>query len=75
VLKDKLLLTLKDTATKDLSFKDLVQEAGLQTDWAIVDQLVADQDGRVTWEDFYAKLKEKPAVVVEDETSAKSTCC
>jgi len=88
VLKDELVPKLKETATEDPSFIDLVKEAGLQTDWVIVDQLVADKDGWVTWMDFYAKLKENPPAVVEDktskenppaviedETSAKSNCC
>merc|ERR1719270_1986019 len=78
VLKDELVAKLNETVAIDLSFIDLVKEAELQTDWAKVDELVTENDGRVAWADFYAKLKEKPPAVssvVEDESSAKNTCC
>lgn len=43
---------------EDEGFKTLLVEAGLQTNFEVLEQLDGDSDKRVTWDDFYGKLKE-----------------
>jgi len=44
--------------SEDEGFKTLLVEAGLQTNFEVLEQLDGDSDKRVTWDDFYGKLKE-----------------
>merc|ERR1719468_187109 len=81
-------LNAEDSEFKKDEFVDMLKKAGLQTDLAVVEQLGTNQDGRVTWDEFYAKLHQVATqeiqetgdvvaapIVMEDETSAKNTCC
>merc|ERR1712010_365663 len=81
-------LNAEDSEFKKDDFVNMLQKAGLQTDFAVLEQLDANQDGRVTWDEFYAKLQQVATqeiketgdvaavpILVEDETSAKNTCC
>jgi len=81
-------LNAEDSEFKKDEFVDMLKKAGLQTDLAVLEQLGTNQDGRVTWDEFYAKLHQVATqeiqetgdvvaapIVLEDETSAKNTCC
>jgi len=43
---------------KEEGFKTLLVEAGLNTNFKVLEQLDGDSDKRVTWDNFYDKLKE-----------------
>jgi len=81
-------LNAEDSEFKKDEFVDMLKKAGLQTDLAVLEQLGTNQDGRVTWDEFYAKLQKVATqeiketgdlaaapIVIEDETSVKKTCC
>jgi len=81
-------LNAEESEFKKDEFVDMLKKAGLQTDLAVLEQLGTNQDGRVTWDEFYAKLHQVATqeiqetgdvvaapIVLEDETSAKNTCC
>ena len=90
VSKQKLAAKIdaEDSDFKKDEFIDLLNKAGLRTDSAVLEQLDANQDGWVTWDEFYAKLQQVATqeiqetgdvaaapIVIEDEASAKNTCC
>ena len=90
VSKQKLAAKIdaEDSDFKKDEFIDLLNKAGLRTDSADLEQLDANRDGRVTWDEFYAKLQQVATqeiqetgdvaaapIVIEDEASAKNTCC
>merc|ERR550532_1509433 len=54
---DKEELTGKLSA-EDEGFKTSLVEAGLHTNFEVLEQIDGDSDKRVTWDDFYGKLKE-----------------
>jgi len=81
-------LNAEESEFKKDEFVDMLKKAGLQTDLAVLEQLGTNQDGRVTWDEFYAKLQKVATqeiketgdlaaapIVIEDETSVKKTCC
>jgi len=81
-------LNAEDSEFKKDDFVNMLQKAGLQTDLTVLEQLDANQDGRVTWDEFYGKLQKVATqeiketgdlaaapIVIEDETSVKKTCC
>jgi len=51
-------LATKLRAEEGEGFKALLAEAGLNTNFEVLEQLDADSDKRVTWDKFYGKLKE-----------------
>jgi len=70
-------------------FKALLVEAGLNTNFAVLEQLDGDSDDRVTWDEFYGKLRAAAKAEVqatgdvtaateiklEDVGSSKIICC
>jgi len=53
------------------NFRTLLQEAGLQPEFYIFEQLDTNRDGRITWDEFEASLK--PAAKIQDAApSAKA---
>jgi len=47
----------KKLSAEDEGFKALLVEAGLNTNLEVCEQLGGDSDKRVTWDEFYGKLK------------------
>jgi len=56
VSKEELATKLRAEEAEGL--KTLLAEAGLNTNFDVLEQLGTDSHGRVTWEQFYGKLKE-----------------
>ena len=86
VNKEELVVKLN---AEDEGFKQLLTRAGLNTEFSVLEQIDGNQDGRVTWQEFYDKLgnaatKEVEAqgdlvaateIKIEDEATSKSLCC
>ena len=84
--KEELVVKLN---AEDEGFKQLLTRAGLNTEFSVLEQIDGNQDGRVTWQEFYDKLgnaatKEVEAqgdlvaateIKIEDEATSKSLCC
>jgi len=81
-------LNAEDSEFKTDEFVEMLKKAGLQTDLAVLEQLDTDPDGQVTWDEFFTKLYKAATqeiketgdvvaapIVIEEETSAKNTCC
>jgi len=75
-------------SAEEEGFKMLLVEAGLNTNFKVFEQLDGDSDKRVTWDEFYGKLKaaakaEVPGTgdvaatteIIKIEDASRTVCC